>query len=160
QDREWMRLYLESLADENTRFYHDYWSTEQQSRLATRHTVDSLWQRSVRPRLQRFLAATQQENGELILSLPLDGEGRTVPFGKRWNAVAVSFPDSQAAAAEAIYTFAHEVVQGITTSAINDNTTPAEQRAGATNKYTANANVRAAALLLQRATPELAQGFM
>lgn len=160
QDRDWMRLFLESLADENTRFYHDYWSTEQQARLATRHKVDSLWQRSVRPRLQRFLAATQQENGDLMLSLPLDGEGRTVPFAKRSNAVAVCFPDPQSEAAEAVYTFAHEVVQSITTAAINDNTTPAEQRAGVSGRYTANANVRAAAMLLQRATPELAQGFM
>ena len=110
--------------------------------------------------LQRFLNNTQQSNGELILSLPLDGEGRTIAYSKLQNSVAVQFPDRPMAAIEAVYVFAHETVNAITNTAITDNVTPAEQRSGATARYAANANVRAGAILLQRAAPELAAGYM
>jgi hypothetical protein len=159
-DRDWLRLFVQALADENTHFYQAYWTRETAARSATRQAVDSLWQRLYRPKLQRFLNNTQQANGELILSLPLDGEGRTVAYSKLQNSVAVEFPDSPAAAINAIYVFAHETVNAITATAINDNVTPAEQRSGASGRYAANANVRAGAILLQRAAPELAAGYM
>jgi hypothetical protein len=159
-DRDWLRLFVQSLGDENSRFYHAYWSAEQTSHAATRQAVDSLWQRVYRLQLQRFLNNTQQTNGELILSLPLDGEGRTIGYSKQQNSVAVGFPDAPDAATEAIYVFAHETVNAITTTAINDNVTPAEQRSGAAARYSANANVRAGATLLQRAIPDLAPGYM
>jgi hypothetical protein len=159
-DRDWLRLFTQSLGDENTRFYQAYWTNEMAARAGTRQAVDSLWQRVYRLKLQRFLNNTQQSNGELILSLPLDGEGRTIGYSKQQNSVAVGLPDSPATAIEAIYVFAHETVNAITTTAINDNVTPAEQRSGAGARYAANASVRAAAILLQRALPELASGYM
>jgi hypothetical protein len=159
-DRDWLRLFVQALADENARFYQNYWTNETAARSATRRAVDSLWQRVYRPKLQRFLNNTQQSNGELILSLPLDGEGRTIAYSKQQNSVALQFPDSPAAAVEALFVFAHETVNAITTTAINDNVTPAEQRSGASARYAANANVRAGAILLQRAAPELAASYM
>ena len=159
-DRDWLRLFVQSLADENTRFYQAYWTSEQSNRAATRRAVDSVWQSVYRPKLQRFLNNTQQNNGELILSLPLDGEGRTIAYSKQQNSVAVGFPDAPAQAVEAVYVLAHEVVNAITTTAINDNITPTEQRSGVGSRYTANASVRAGAVLLQRAAPELASGYM
>ena len=158
-DRDWLRLFVQSLADENARFYQSYWTGEQNARAATRQSVDSVW-RVYRPRLQRFLNNTQQLGGEIVLSLPLDGEGRTIAFSKQQTEVGVGFPDSPAGAAEAVYVFAHEMVNAITATAINDNTTPAEQRSGVAARYTANANVRAGAVLLQRAAPDLANGYM
>jgi hypothetical protein len=157
-DRDWLRLFVQSLADENARFYQNYWSTEQTSRAATRQSVDSIW-RLYQPRLQRFLNNTQQSGGELILSLPLDGEGRTIAVSKQQSEVGVGFPDSPASAVEALYVFAHETVNAITGPAITDNVTPAEQRSGAANRYSANANVRGGAILLERAVPELAAGY-
>jgi hypothetical protein len=159
-DRDWLRLFVQALVDENAHFYQAYWSEEVANRAPTRRAVDSVWQNTFRPKLQRFLNNTQQANGELILSLPLDGEGRTIAYSKQQNSVAVGFPDSQDAAVEAIYVLAHETVNAITTTAINDNVTPAEQRSGLAARYTASANVRAGALLLQRAAPELATGYM
>jgi len=158
-DRDWLRLFVQCLSDENTRFYQAYWSEEQTSHAAARRAVDSLWQRVYRPKLQRFLNNTQQANGEFILSLPLDGEGRTIGYSKLQNSVAVGFPDSPDAAAEAVYVFAHETVNAITATAISDNVTPAEQRSGAPARYSANANVRAGAILLERAIPELASSY-
>jgi hypothetical protein len=160
-DRDWLRLFVQSLADESNRFYHDYWSSEQRARSSTRQAVDDLWRQNYRPRLQRYLNNTQQENGEFMLSLPLDGEGRTVTFSKQQNSVSVAFPDTPERAAEAIFVFAHEVVNAITTTAINDNTTPAEQRSGVTSRYLANGNVRAGAILIQRvASADAAQEYM
>lgn len=159
-DRDWLRLFVQCLADENTRFYQSYWTSEQASRTATRQSIDSVWQRVYRPKLQRFLNNTQQGNGELILSLDLDGEGRTISYSPQQNSVAVGYPDSPAAALEAVYVFAHETVSSIATTAINDNITPTEQRNGAAARYAANAAVRSGAILLQRAAPELAQGYM
>jgi hypothetical protein len=159
-DRDWLRLFVQSLGDENSRFYLAYWSDEMTRRAATRRAVDSLWQRVYRPKLQRFLNNTQQANGEVILSLPLDGEGRTIAYSKAQNSVAVAFPDSVDLAVDAIYVFAHETVNAITATAISDNVTPAEQRSGAAGRYAANANVRAGAILLQHAAPELATSYM
>ncbi|HEY7235841.1 MAG TPA: hypothetical protein VH539_16920 [Gemmatimonadaceae bacterium] len=158
-DRDWLRLFVQCLGDENARFYQAYWSEEQTSHALARRAVDSLWQRAYRPKLQRFLNNTGQANGELILSLPLDGEGRTIGYSKLQNSVAVGFPVAPDAAVEAVYVFSHETVNAITATAISDNVTPAEQRSGAASRYTANANVRAGAILLERAIPELAVGY-
>ena len=158
-DRDWLRLFVQCLADENTRFYQSYWTNEQTARSNTRQAVDLLL-RQYRQRLQRFLNNTQQPNGEIILSLPLGGEGRTVALSKQQTEVAVGYPQSADSAVEAIYVFAHETINAITGPAINDNITPAEQRSGAAGRYSANANVRGGALLLQRASPDLAAGYM
>lgn len=158
-DRDWLRLFVQSLADENDRFYQNYWNSEQTARAAIRQAVDSVW-RHFLPRLQRFLNNTQQLSGEVILSLPLGGEGRTVPLSKQQNEVAVGFPETPGSALEALYVFAHETVNAITATAITDNVTPAEQRSGAVGRYSANASVRGGALLVQRAMPELAAGYM
>src|SRR5438270_3775907 len=64
-DRDWLRLFVQSLADENANFYQAYWTKETAARAATRLAVDSIWQRIYRPKLQRFLNNTQQSNGEL-----------------------------------------------------------------------------------------------
>lgn len=159
-DRDWLRLFAQSLEDERARFYDAYWQSEQRARASTIARVDSLWHQAYRPKLQRYLTNSRQSNGEVYLSLPLDGEGRTVGLGDRRNAVAVSFPDAPAQAMEAIYVVVHEVVNSVTSVAINDNTTPAEQRSGAVSAYAANTTVRGGAMLLQRTAPELVTGYM
>lgn len=156
-DREWLRLFNESLEDERRQFYEAYWTAENASRVAFVRLADSIWQGNYRAKLQRFLNNTQQDNGDLVLSMVLGGEGRTVNFGSRQNAVAVTWPEADAH--EAIWVFAHEVVGGIVATAVNDNTTPTEQRAGASAKYITAGQVRAGAMLLQRAIPELAPGY-
>lgn len=158
-DRDWLRLFVQALADERTRFYDDYWRGEQQRRVPVRRAVDSLWL-AYRPRLQRFLTNTQQSGGEFILSLPLDGEGRTITASNHENAVTTGFPETPRVAVEAIYVFAHEVVGAVTNVAIADNTTPAQQRSGVVAGYTTNAAVRGGALLLERTAPDLAPGYM
>ena len=158
-DREWLRLFVESVDDESRKFYHEYWLSESRARAGTVARIDSLWQRTWRPAFQRFLNNSQQQNGEVYLSLPLDGEGRTVHFTKVQNAVAVGLPDAQSADA-VLYAFAHEVAGGVASTAIDDNTTPADQRAGKTARYEQSAAVRAGALLLERVLPSAVPGYM
>jgi hypothetical protein len=159
-DREWLRLLVAAVDDENQKFYHEYWTSESRARAGVVAHVDSLWQRAWRPSLQRFLNNTQQQNGEVYLSLPLDGEGRTVNFGKVQNAVGVGMPDAIGDSESVLYTFAHEVAGSVANTAIVDNTTPAERRAGTTARYEQSAAVRAGALLLERTLPSAVPGYM
>ena len=159
-DREWLRLFTESVDDESRRFYHDFWTTELRSHTAVVSHVDSLWQRQWRPALQRFLNNTQQQSGELYLSMPLGGEGRTVQFGKADNAVAGPTPDALSESESVLYVMAHEVSGAIANAAIADNTTPADRRAGMTSRYEQAAAVRAGALLLEKTIPTAVPGYM
>ena len=158
-DRDWLQLFARSLQDEQSRFYHEYWLSEQRARGPVLAAVDSLWQRVYRPRFQVYLDRTQQSNGDLILSLPLDGEGRTISAGKRANAIAVAFPDDRSRAVEAVYVAAHEMIGSIANTAISDNVTPAERREGAFDRLSSNGLVRGGALLLLRVAPDLADGY-
>jgi hypothetical protein len=165
QDREWLRLFVASLDDESRKFYHDYWLQQQRNRAATLTAVDTLWQRRYRPKLQGFLNGTQQPSGDLLLSLPLDGEGRTISGGnapgvsEQANLITVAFPERPEDAAEAIYVFAHEAVGALAASAVNDNTTPNEKRTGVAERLQSAAAVRTGHLLLRRLAPELADGY-
>jgi hypothetical protein len=156
-DRDWLRLFTESLEDERRKFFQEYWTQEHGARLATVRAADSLWQGVHRRRFMRFLNNTQQEGGDFVLALTLGGEGRTVNFSSRQNAVAVTMPDTDPL--EAIYVFAHEVTSPIVASAVNDNTTPTEQRAGIAARHITAGAVRAGASLMRRVAPELAEGY-
>jgi len=159
-DREWLRVLVEAVDDESRKFYHEHWLSESRARAGVVTHVDSLWQRTWRPAFQRFLNNTQQQNGEIYLSPPLDGEGRTVHFGKVQNAVAVGMPDGPQSSESVLYTFAHEVAGSVASTAIEDNTTPADRRAGTTARYEQSAAVRAGALLLERILPSAVPGYM
>jgi hypothetical protein len=156
-DREWLRLFTESLEDERRLFYDAYWNGENAARIGVVRQTDSMWQGNYRPKLQRFLNNTQQETGDLILAMTLGGEGRTVNFGSRQNAVAVTWPESEPQ--EAIYVFAHEIVSSLVSTAVTDNITPTDQRAGVGNRYITAGTVRAGAMLLERTARELLPGY-
>ena len=158
-DREWLRLFLLALESERTRFYDAWWTAEQQRRLGIYQAIDSLWRSTYRPKLQGFLNNTQQQSGDLLLSLPLGGEGRTVTGGASDNLYAVTYPPTRADAREAIYVLAHELVGALASQVIADNVSPAERRDGVADRLQSPAAVRAGHLLLRRAAPELADGY-
>ncbi len=159
-DRDWLRLFTQSLSDESTKFYHSYWGEQQRERSNVLELVDTLWQRTYRPRMQRFLNNTQQAQGDVLLSLPLDGEGRSLTNGKQSNVVTVTFPDRPSDAAQAIYVIAHEAVSGIANTSVTDNITPEQRRTGVGERYQSSAAVRGGALLLEHTSPELVDGYM
>ncbi|MEP6549729.1 MAG: hypothetical protein ABJB95_01030 [Gemmatimonadales bacterium] len=159
-DRDWLRLFVNSLNDESVKFYHSYWVQQQRARSNVLELVDALWQRTYRPPMQRFLNNTQQAQGQILLSLPLDGEGRSLTSGKLSNMITVTFPDRPNNAVEAIYVIAHEVVGGIANTAVTDNITPEQRRTGVGELYQSAAAVRGGALLLQRTSPGAVDGYM
>jgi hypothetical protein len=159
-DRDWLRLFTNSLNDESTKFYHSYWTEQQRERSNVLDLVDTLWQRTYRPRMQRFLNNTQQASGDILLSLPLDGEGRSLTNGRQSNTLTVTFPDRPADAAQAIYVIAHEAVSAIASTAVTDNITPEQRRTGVGERYQSAAAVRGGAMLLERTSPELLDGYM
>jgi hypothetical protein len=158
-DRDWLRLFALSLEDERARYYDAYWKGEEQQRLPIFTAVDSLWQRVYRPKLQGFLNNSRQPNGDLMLALPLGGEGRTVSGGATESVVTVTYPASREAAAEAVYVAVHEFVGATAAQVLADHTSPADKRAGLDQQLQSAAAVRAGLMLLQRAAPELAAGY-
>jgi hypothetical protein len=151
---------MQSLQDESRRFYHAYWTGQQQSRGTAYAQVSQQWTAEWYPKLARFLTNTQQNSGEMLLSLPLGGEGRTINNSKASNSVAVTFPTSPDSAEQALFVFAHEIVAKLVDEAIRDNTTPAQQRSGVTAGYTGTGAVRGGALLIEKTMPDLAQRYM
>jgi hypothetical protein len=160
-DRDWLRLFALSLRDEHDRFYRAYWMQEQRDREPVLARLDTLWEDTYRPKFQRFLSNTQSARGTFYLSLPLDGEGRTLTGTTREeNAITVVFPETRDAAVEAVYVFAHEAILRVAQIAVDDNTTPTEKRTGVSDRYLAASAVRGGALLIQRIAPELHDGYM
>jgi hypothetical protein len=163
-DRDWFRQFLAAVKDEYTKFYHDYWTKEQQARIPVVDAVDTLWQQTYYPKLRRFLMGSQQANGRFILSLPLGGEGRThssgpLSTGPRMAIVAVTFPEQRIQGEEAIFVLVHELVGSIMNGVVADNTTPAEKRDGIADRYASAGLVRGGLILLRRLAPELAPGY-
>jgi hypothetical protein len=158
-DRDWVRLFLQSLDDEAQKYYHSYWLAAQRERAPALARLDSLWQRVHRQRLQAFLNNTQQPNGSFLLSLPLNGEGRTIKAGDNQNIVTVSYPATPAEAEQSIYVFAHEIAGQMAASAVADNITPNERRTGAADQLQSAAAVRAGYQLLARVDASLAPGY-
>jgi hypothetical protein len=159
-DREWLRTFAEGLTDEGTRYYRSYWSQQQRERSAALTALDSLWNRRYLPKFRGFLNNTRQAQGDLYVSLPLDGEGRTLSGGgSRSNSMAVTYPETEKDALDAIYVFAHEAIGALANQVVSDNTTPAEKRTGAADRYASPAAVRGGVLLLERIAPELVRGY-
>jgi hypothetical protein len=158
-DRDWLRLFALSLNDENERFYRSWWTQRQSDLAPVKDRVESMWTETYRARFQPFLNNTQQQAGEWILSLPINGEGRAFTFEKRSNIIVGTMPESRDAVADAIYVFAHEAVYGMASSAVTDNTTPNDRRSGVADAFTSAAAVRAGYHLLERVSPDLAPGY-
>jgi hypothetical protein len=89
----------------------------------------------------------------------LGGEGRTITDRTLGNGIAVTFPATIDSALDAIYVFTHEIVASETQLALQDNTSPADQRNGVVDRMLPIATVRAGAILLQRIAPELVNGY-
>lgn len=158
-DREWLRLFVQSLQEEHAKFYNSYWTALQSDRAAARQQVSTLWTGTYRKKFERFLRNVRLIDGTMILSLPLGGEGRTITDPTLGNGIAVSFPTTPDSAVDAIYVFSHEIVATETNRALMDNTTPADQRNGVVDRVLPIATVRAGAILLLKIAPELVTGY-
>ena len=158
-EREWLRLFVNSLADENAKFYQSYWTAQQTDRAATRTALTNAWNNTYRAKFQRYLRNERLVDGTFVLSLPIGGEGRTYLDVQQGNAIAASFPEPSGDQMSPLYTFTHEIVGKAAERAIEDNLTPAQAREGMSAKLLPIGAVRGGAILLQRIAPELVQGY-
>src|SRR3954471_1989360 len=69
-EREWLRLFVDAIQDENTRFYQSYWNSQQTDRAAQRTAITTAWNNSYKSKFQRYLRNEQLIDGTLVLSLP------------------------------------------------------------------------------------------
>jgi hypothetical protein len=159
-DREWLRLFLAGVMDERERFFNAEHSRLIRTRAPVITSVDSLWQQVYRTKFERFLNNTSQRQGDLLLSLPIGGEGRTAPGPNRQTMVAVPFPARSEDAVQVLYVLAHEITGSLVGTVVTDNTTPAEQRAGTADRYVSLGQVQAGAMLLAAIAPELRDGYV
>jgi hypothetical protein len=159
-DREWLRLFLAGLVDEQAQFFRAEHSRLMRSRAPVITSVDSLWQQVYRPKFERFLNNTSQRQGNVLLSLPIGGEGRTATGPNRQTMVAVPFPARSEDAVQVLYVLAHEITGSLVGTVVADNTTPAEQRAGTADRYVSMGQVQAGAMLLAAIAPELRDGYV
>ncbi|MBC8086979.1 MAG: hypothetical protein H7Z40_06910 [Phycisphaerae bacterium] len=158
-DRDFIRLFLAGVIDEQTRYYDAEYQRVLRARSGVVSSVESMWQNTYRQKFDRFLTNTSQRQGEMYLSLPIGPEGRTSGGANGQTIVAVAFPERTADAAQALYVFAHEVTGNLVATVVTDNTTPAEQRDGSSGSYVAFGQVVGGLLLLQKIAPELADGY-
>jgi hypothetical protein len=158
-ERDWLRLFVNSLVDENSKFYQSYWNAQQVDRGPTRTALTNAWNNTYKAKYQRYLRNERLVDGTFVLSLPIGGEGRTYLDPQMGNAVAASFPEAGGDQMSPLYTFTHEIVGSAASRAIEDNLTPAQAREGMLAKLTPIGAVRAGAILLQRIAPELLQGY-
>jgi len=159
-DREWLRLFLAGVLDEQERFFNAEHSRLVRTRASVITSVDSLWQQVYRTKFERFLNNTSQRQGDLLLSLPIGGEGRTATGPNRQTMVAVPFPARSEDAVQVLYVLAHEVTGSLVGTVVTDNTTPAEQRSGTADRYVSMGQVQAGAMLLAIIAPELRDGYV
>ena len=156
-DRAWLKLFLDGLADEQLKFYHDHWVAEQRNRASIFDAASAIWLR-VRPRLQPFLTGSKQPSGDFVLALPLEGEGRTVKEGQS-QVIATSFPESVDRAAEATFTFVHDAVGSLAAAQVGDQTSPAQKRDGTADAMIGGASVRGGAMLLAATASDLLPSY-
>lgn len=158
-DREWLRLFVMSLEEEQSRFYLSYWNAQQVDRAPARLALEAAWNNTYRNKFQRYLRNERLVDGTFVLSLPLGGEGRSLFSAAQGNGVAVPLETTADSGLASLYVFTHEIVGSASSRAVEDNLTPADARAGAAAKLIPIAAVRGGAVLLQRIAPELLQGY-
>lgn len=158
-DRDWLRLFLEALDDERTRFHHAWWQQQAASRAGVRQEVDALWTGRYADAFGRFMRYNHQRTGAILLTLPLGAEGRSIDVGDADNFIAVPWPDAGSDARDALYVVAHEAVGTTTNQVVRDHTTPNDQQTGEAGRLSTLAAVRGGAILLERVAPDLADGY-
>ncbi|HEY0928741.1 MAG TPA: hypothetical protein VGE27_02380 [Gemmatimonas sp.] len=158
-DREWLRLFISGVQDEAVRYFDAEYLRVFRERRAVITAVDSLWQQQYRAKFERFLNNTGQRQGDLLLSLPMGGEGRTGPGRTQRTMMAVPFPARPEDAVQALYVLVHEATGSLVGPVVADNVTPAEQRTGAADRAVASGQVVAGAMVLTKIAPELLAGY-
>jgi hypothetical protein len=156
-DREWLKVFALSLTDEHSKFYEQYWRERQRALRPSLAAVDTEFSQRYLKQFRSYLRGAQLPTGEIVLSLPLGADGRSIFQGQ--HSIAVGFPSTPDSSLDAVYEFAHEVVGPVAEQAVRERIAPAEFRAGVGAQLESPAKVRGGAMLLERAIPQLVAGY-
>jgi hypothetical protein len=156
-DREWLKMFALSLTDEHSKFYEQYWREQQRALRPVLAAVDTQFSQRYLKQLRSYLRGVQLQTGEIVLSLPLGGEGRSILQAQ--HSIAIGFPSTADSSLVAVYELAHEVIAPVAEQAVRERISPAEFRAGIAAQLESPAKVRGGAMLLQRTIPELVAGY-
>jgi hypothetical protein len=158
-DRDWLRIFVQSLEDERSRFFAAHWAQQQSLRAPVQSAIESQWNGGTGTAIGRFLTASDQRRGTILLSTALGGEGRTLNVGRGDNFMAVTFPAPGEDPRDAFYVAAHEAVGTVSNQVVRDNSSAADERSGDSARWASLTAVRGGALILERVAPELADGY-
>ena len=156
-DREWLKTFALSLTDEHSKFYEQYWREQQRALRPALAAVDTQFSQRYLKLLRSYFRGVQLQTGEIVLSLPLGGEGQSILQGQ--HSIAIGYPGVPDSSLDAVYEFVHEAVGVVAEQAVRERISPAEFRAGVGAPLVSPAKVRGGALLLQRAIPDLVNGY-
>lgn len=156
-DREWLKVFALSLTDEHSSFYEQYWREQQHTLRPVLAAVDTEFSQRYLKQLRGYLRGVQLQTGEIVLSLSLGGEGRSIL--QRQHSIAIGFPSTADSSLDTVYELAHEVIAPVAEQAVRERISPAEFRSGIGAQLESPAKVRGGAMLLQRAIPELVAGY-
>ena len=159
-DRNWLRLFVQSLQDESTRFYHAYWTNEQQARGAAFARVNEQWPSRYYPKLTRFLNNTQQAIGRAPALAPARRRGT---HGQRRQAAEHHrrglSADRRGGARSAVRFRAREPSPSSSTKRSPTTRRPPNSARAPRSSYAGNGAVRGGALLLQTRRARAAAGL-
>ncbi len=158
-DRDWLRIFVESLEDERSRFFSNYWRQQQSLRAPVRRAIEEQWNGGVGEAIGRFLTASNQRRGTVLLSIALGGEGRTLNVGRGDNFMTVTLPITGEDPREAFFVTAHEAVGTVSNQVVRDNSSAAQERSGESAGWTSLAAVRGGAMLLAEVAPQMADDY-
>lgn len=151
-ERQTVARWLDVLAEEDLAFFDRYRAGRQAELASLAARVQGVWE-GIAPSVQPVLDYLILNEGEMVLSLPLGSEGRTIDLGRQDNRVAVGVPDPDRPA-DAVWAFLHELMYPYVRTVIEDQVSPAERRSIGEEVLARRAAVRAGAALLARAAPE------
>ncbi len=159
-EREWAERFTTGLDDESARFHHTNWLQTQRERSPALAKADSLWRTEWFPKLSPFLRGMQLRTGEIIASVVVEGEGRTVTVDASvGTSTVVTLPATPEQASELLYGIVHEVVGGFAEAAVTENITPRQKAAGLGDRLQTAAALHAGLLLLAETIPAEVEGY-
>ncbi len=158
-DRDWLRLFVNGLDDERAQFHQRWWDEQQRENADVLAVTDSILRAEIDGRLRPYLRSSLLDRGDVALSWPLGGEGRSVLRGTDRITIAVTRPATRDSAVVAVYAFVHEIVAPAVDLAIREQDAPDDSLRTLADMYTTSGLVRGGLILLQRTAPELADGY-
>jgi hypothetical protein len=159
-ERVWAGVFANALGDESQTFHHTSWVAAQRAREPVLARADSLWRTLWFPRLRPFIRGSGMRAGEIIASLVVEGEGRTLTADPQAGpSLVVGLPASPADVNHFLYAVVHELSGALAQEAVTDNITPRQGRAGVGARMLTPAVLHAGMMVLQRAMPEQVDGY-